>query len=711
MILKLDCEVILQTKDFLLEIGTEEIPAGYLKDALQYIENSFRDFLKENRLCLGELKTTFTPRRFAVIAMNLQAKQDDLEFVKSGPAKRIAYKEDGSPSQALEGFVRSCNATLDDLSWQDNGKGEVACIQIKQPGVSTDKLLEQWIIDLLKAIPFPKKMQWGMGGNDFARPIRWLVCLWGDDVLPVDFNGLKSDRTTFGNRFWSLERASEISNSKDYYTVLEKIKVIADRQKRYEIIKEQLQNIFPNKDFQVDMDEGLLQTVTDLVEYPTAVVAEFDARFLILPAKIITSTISQNQKYFAVTDSQSTLTNKFVFISNGNPDCSEVIRKGNEKVVKPRLEDAMWYYTEDTKVKLEDYVPQLANVVFQSELGTLLDKTNRLIELTSFICYVLNLSDNETAQVKRTAVLCKADLVTKMLGEKEFTKLQGYIGMHYALASGESKDVAQGVFEHYMPRGQNDELPSSLCGSIVAVADKMDTVCGIIGIGMLPTGSADPFALRRAANGIVQIIAERKWDIDISKLLDTSLSLFEKVGIYTDKNTQIIGNYFHQRVNWYLQQQSIEYDVIDSVMHLEFGNLLHLLERAKAVQKFKVNEDFVKLVIGFKRVSNIIKDAKQAFIVNDALLIEPAERELHSTMQTVEKQIDAELINLNYTQVLTLLVSIRIVIDKFFDDVLVNAEDESLRNNRYALLQSIRKAFLNVADLSLLVVEGKSQQS
>lgn len=697
----------MQTKDFLLEIGTEEIPAGYLKDAITYIEDNFKQFLQTNRLSSDKIITTFTPRRLALIAKGLQAGQEDLDLVITGPAKKIAYKEDGSPSPALDGFLRKNQAAQADVFFQDSSKGEVVAIRMKQTGLPTEELLIQWMETLLAAIPFPKRMKWGSGNIDFARPVRWIVCLWDDNILPFKAGNLSSGRTSFGNRFLGLATSVDIANAADYFNALRQVNVFADRQERYEMIKQQLLAIFPDKDFTVDINEGLLQTVTDLVEYPHAVDAEFEEKFRILPEKIVTSTISTNQKYFAVMDKSGKLTNKFVFISNGNPAHSEIIRKGNEKVVKPRLEDAMWYYQEDTKQKLEEYVPALSNVVFQAELGTLKEKTERIVKISTQICNLLKLSHSELQTAQRTALLCKADLVTKMLGEKEFTKLQGYIGMHYALVSGENEATAKGIYEHYMPRGQNDELPQTENGAIVAVADKLDTVCGIIGIGMLPTGSADPYALRRAANGIVQIIAERKWDINIADIITYSLSQYAHLGLDKSETNKIILNFFHQRINWLLQQYKIDYDVIDSVMHIDFGNILHLLERAKAVQDFKSNEDFVKLVIGFKRVSNIIKDEKSQLYINENLFQEVAEAALYKSILELEDAIDDDLSKLNYTGVLNHLVSIRPAIDKFFDDVLVNVDEAQLRLNRYALLLEIRNAFLKVADISLLVVEGK----
>lgn len=631
-------------------------------------------------------------------------------MVKAGPSKNIALNDNNEPTQALEGFLRSNNSTIENVFWQDSGKGEVACIRQIQQGLETEKLLPEWIESVIKSIPFPKKMLWGKGGLSFARPIRWLVCLWETDILPLNFGGLEAGRISYGNRFSGLEHSVQISSPKSYFKQLKSIQVIAEREERVSIIKNQLESMFPGKEYSVVMDKGLLNTVADLVEYPTAVVAEFEEKFLVLPEKIIISTISTNQKYFAVNDKTGKLSNKFVFISNGNPNSNELIRKGNEKVVKPRLEDAMWYYQEDTKQPLDSFVPQLNNVVFQAKLGTLANKVKRITELSSELSKKLNLSETEYLNVTRTAQLSKADLVTRMLGEKEFTKLQGYIGMHYALASGENQEVAKGIYEHYMPRGQADELPQTLCGAIVAVSDKLDTVCGIIGIGMLPTGSADPFALRRAANGIVQIIAERKWDINLQQLISYSLQRFDMMEVNAVHNFDIISKYFHQRINWYLQQQQIDYDVIDSVMHIDFGSILHLIQRADALQKFKTHEDFIKLVIGFKRVSNIIKEEKQILKVDDSNLKEPAEINLFNALKVLESDIEKELIILHYEKVLTLLVGIRVFIDKFFDDVLVNTDEIILKQNRYALLQEIRNQFLKVADLSILAVEGKSEQ-
>lgn len=694
------------TKDFLLEIGTEEIPAGYLNDATKFISDSFQTFLTQSRLSAVQVTATFTPRRLVLLACGLEIIQADLTQVKLGPNVKIAYQADGSLAPAAQGFLRSSKAEADAIFVQSTEKGDFIAVQLKQTGLPTELLLCTWIESLLTCIPFPKKMKWGSGTLEFARPIRWLTVLWDKEILPIEFNGLVAGRLSYGNRYLGLAKTVDIPQPDDYYSALKTVSVIADRKERYASIRRQLEHIFDGQDYRVDLNEGLLQTVTDLIESPTAVVAEFDPKYLVLPAKIITSTISTNQKYFAVNDVEGNLTNKFVFISNGNPKHSDLIRLGNQKVVTPRLEDALWYYQEDTKQALECYVQKLNEVVFQAKLGTVYDKTQRIIRVAEYIADILKLSAEVKKQTARTALLCKADLVTNMLGEKEFTKLQGYIGMHYALASGEDQAVAVGIWEHYLPKGQNDELPQSISGAVVALADKMDTVCGIIGAGMLPTGSADPFALRRAANGVVQIIAEHKYELDLTDVIRYSLQVFGSILPDSLDTFEKVSKFYHQRVTWLLQQYDIEYDVIDSVMHIEYGKLIHLLERAISLQSFKSNADFVRLVVGFKRVSNIIKDIKAHKAVSAEIFIESAERDLYAALLILEKSIAADLQQMNYTAVLEHLVSIRPAIDHFFDEVLVNTDDEPVKQNRFALLSAIRSAFLQVADLSLIVVEG-----
>ncbi|MBP7310086.1 MAG: glycine--tRNA ligase subunit beta [Candidatus Cloacimonetes bacterium] len=692
---------------FLLELGCEEIPEKQLEIAKDSITNSFKDFAHKARLNYSSLKVACTPRRMAIKVDALDARQADLEIIRSGPAVSIAYTKEGELSPAGAGFIKKNNATAADCFIQKTDKGEFLGVKFMQAGKDSSLLLQEWIPGLIQNIPFGKKMIWSDKALAFSRPLRWILALFDGQILPLEFFGLMSANLSYGNRYLGLDYEVPISNPDSYFSALLEAKVMADPELRKRTISEQLENVLHGTAFRVVDDPRLVDTVCNLVEYPHAVVGEFEPGYLKLPEKIIISTISQNQKYFSVRDGQGLLANKFVFISNGDPGAAEIIRKGNEKVVNARLADAMWYYAEDTKHPLEWYVPRLQEVVFQSQLGTMAQKAKRVEMLAESICKELNLDAEHTAKVLRCASLCKADLVTTMLGEKEFTKLQGYIGMQYAYASGEDPEIARGIYEHYLPRGSADDLPETLCGSIVAVADKLDTVAGIIAIGMLPTGSGDPFALRRAANGIVQIISSKKWDIDLYKLADEALEAIARDSeVQAEARTNIHG-FLDLRVTGLLSQQGISYDVIDSVMHIDKSHLTALENRAATIQELKAHPDFIKLVIGFKRVANIIAGDKEFAEFDPARMVEAEEKALFTGLSELRDKIEAALQEGSYRQSLDYLIAFGSIIDSFFDAVLVNCDDKDLQANRHALLSLIRSEFIRVADLSLIVLDGE----
>jgi glycyl-tRNA synthetase beta chain len=692
--------------DFLLELGVEEIPSGYLNDAISSLRDHISQTLSKSRLAFDGIRAFSTPRRLAVLVSGLDTRQPDATFERVGPAKRAAFTADNEPMPALNGFLRSCGATLEDAVVESTPKGEYVVVRRPLPGKDTSELLPSIVTDAISFLTFPKSMHWKDADFHFARPMRWIVALFGEDIIPVEFHGVVAGRVSRGNRFPGLDTTVEISSPEQYEAALDTVKVIADSEKRKERIRYQLDTIFPDHDARVIPDENLLETVTNLVEYPTAVVADFDPKYLALPEKVITSTLSANQRVFGVQDAGGKLSNRFVFISNGNPEYSSVIRSGNEKVVRPRLEDAVFFLQEDLKTPLEGLLPAVAEVTFQAKLGSLREKTDRIVALTRVIGEALKLDDETLVRAERGALLCKTDLVTHMIGEKEFTKLQGYIGMEYAIRQGEHPDVAAALFEHYLPRGQNDALPSTTTGRLVALADKIDTVCGIIGVGMVPTGSADPFALRRAANGIVQILLDGDLDIDLNEIIDSALGyLHPKIGT-NPETRKILGDFFRQRVVWLLKEQKIDYDVVECVMHISYGQIPDLTRRARAVQEYKSHADFLRLVLGFKRVSNILAQAGSAGTEVDWNLLESeTERALFGGTLALEKRIDDLLISRDYTAVLTELVHFSILIDRFFEDVLVNAEDSAIRGNRLSMLNRIRAAFLKVADLSLIVTE------
>ena len=690
---------------FLLELGCEELPEKQIEIACNSISSFFGTFLKSNKLHCSSYKVSGTPRRIYLEALELDSHQKDEEILKTGPLVNIAYDEEGNLTPAGKGFLKRSQVKEEAIFIQETEKGKFLAVKYIKKGLATVELLKDWITEMIVQIPFEKKMAWSQLGLTFSRPLRWFLVLWDNLPLELDFGGIPCGNITYGNRFLGLDKAITINKAEDYIPKLREQKVIADIEERRKEIINQLAAIFPEGDFKVIEDRELVETVVNLVEFPTAVIGEFEKKYLSLPDKIIISTISQTQKYFAVQNNEGKLSNKFIFISNGNPSASKIIRKGNEKVVKARLADALWYWNEDTKHPLEYWTKYLDKVIFQAKLGTMSDKTKRIMQLVNAVTDELNITEEQKKKAIRCAKLCKADLVTNMLGEKEFTKLQGYIGKQYALASGEDSEIAEGIFEHYLPRGSGDKLPSTMCGAIVAIADKMDTVAGIIGIGMMPTGSGDPFALRRAANGIVQIISYRKWDLDLFTLANKALTLIEKQTELDKKANQNVHNFLEQRIEGLLKTNGIAYDVIDSVMHIDKSHIHDLENRAKALNALKGKEDFIHLVIGFKRVANIIAETKDFVTFNKEKLVEQEEINLYEALQTLHQDIDAALQNKDYPLALQYLIKFGKVIDAFFDRVLVNCEDDELRNNRHSLLKEVKKEFLRVADLSLIVLE------
>ncbi len=690
-------------KDFLFELGVEEIPVAYIADAVKTIKDYFESALKQANLEFDELKIFSTPRRFAIKINSLQTQQKDKVIERIGPTREMAYDSSGKLTKAALGFLRGAGAEEKDLTIKQTPKGEKIAVKKEIKGLPAISILKDLIKSTITEIKFQKSMRWGSSRTSFARPIRWLLVLFGDDIIDLEFDNIKSGNITFGNRFQKLDNPVEINSIDEYESKLASVFVIPDRKKRKQIIIKQMTELFINSNEKVIEDSKLLETVTDLVEFPTAVIGEFAEKYLTLPKKVVTSTLSEHQKYFSVSRKGGKLSNKFLFISNGDPNYSDLIKLGNEKVITARLEDAEFFYREDTAQPLETFVQKLSEVTFQQKLGSVSEKTERIMEITKFICDELKLDNNIIKIVLRGAKLCKADLVTQMLGEKEFTKLQGYIGHQYALRSGEEKEVALAIEEHY----QNGNKKMSLVGSVIAIADKIDTICGIIGVNLLPTGSKDPFALRRAANGVVQIISNNEFEIDIHKLINRSFELLEVKLDKPENNKDVVYDFFKQRVNWLLKQEQIDYDIIESVMHIDHSNIHDLVRRAEALQELKTQQDFIKLVLGFKRVSNIIAEVKTTSKVKQELLQEETEKTLYMKCGVLEKEIFNLLPEKNYKKILEMLVKFGSVIDSFFDDVLVNVEDEDIKQNRYNILIRIRELFLQVADLSKLVVEGE----
>ncbi|MBT4575879.1 MAG: glycine--tRNA ligase subunit beta [Candidatus Cloacimonetes bacterium] len=689
-------------KNFLFELGVEEIPAAYIAGAIKTIKDHFEINLKKANLEYDELQLFSSPRRFAIKITSLQSQQKDEVIQRVGPTKEMAYTADGKLTNAALGFLRGAGAEESDIIIKQTPKGDKIAIKKEIRGKSATSILVNLIKEAINGIKFQKSMKWGSSKLSFARPIRWILALFDDDIIELEYENITSNNITYGNRFQKLDNPIDINSIDEYERKLADVFVIPNRDKRKEIIKKQMGELFINSDEKVIENNKLLETVTDLVEFPTAVIADFHEKYLKLPQKVVTLTLSEHQKYFSINNKDGKLSNKFLFISNGDPQFSSLIKLGNEKVITARLEDAEFFYKEDTAQPFEAFVPKLSEVTFQQKLGSVLEKTERFKQITRFIGDEVKLEENIKKYSLDGANLCKADLVTLMLGEKEFTKLQGYIGHQYALKSGVNKETALVIEEHYM----NGDNAMSLAGSVVAIADKIDTICGIIGVDMIPTGSKDPFALRRAANGVVQIISNNKFELDIHKLIDVSFELLKDRLDKPENNKEVVYDFFKQRVNWLLKQKQIDYDIIESVMHIDHSNIPDLINRAEALHGLKKQEDFIKLVLGFKRVSNIIADEKPTLIVNKEMLTERMEQELYAQYLELDEEIKELLPKKNYKKILEILVNYGSTIDKFFDEVLVNVEDVKIKQNRYNILFCIRELFLQVADLSKLVVEG-----
>ena len=692
--------------NFLFELGTEEIPASYIKNAIDKIEESFKKDLVEFKLNYITIELFSTPRRLSIKVLGLDDCQADEEIEKSGPAKRVAYDEAGNLTKAGQGFLRGANAKEEDIYILSSAKGEYIAIKQFVKGKATKELLSVMMKNAIERIVFPKTMKWGLTKFMFARPIRWILALYNNEILDFEYNNIKSSNVSYGIRFDKKYDYIDFTNVFDYPERLKEVKVIADRDERKDLIKKQI-NALSNSEIKVLPDERLMEIVTDLVEFPTAVMASFPEEYLFLPPKIITSTLTQNQKYFCVLDKNNNLTNKFVFISNGNPEYSEIIKQGNEKVVRARLEDAKFYYNEDTKRPLKAYVDKLDNVVFQAKLGTLSEKTQRVNLICTYISEKIKLNKEETLKISEATILSKADLVTLMLGEKEFTKLQGYIGMYYALQSGIENDIATAIYEHYMPRGQNDDLPSNIIGAVLSIADKFDTLCGIIGVDLIPTGSNDPFALRRAANGIVQIIDKYKFDLSLNDLVEFCFKILESKLQKAKHNIEIVKDFVKQRIKWLLEINNIDFDVINALDIFEWDNIVEIKNRAKDLQKFKTLPQFITLVSGYKRVSNILEKNQFEGDFDYTLLVETNEKILTDSLINLEKEVKPLLEKMQYHLIMEKIVPLGAEIDAFFDKVLVMCDDEKLKNNRLALLNKIKTLFLQVADISKINYENQ----
>ena len=685
------------TQNFLVEIGTEELPPKALKTLATSFADNVEAELNQAGLTFDKIEWFAAPRRLAVKVLNLATQQPNKEIEKRGPAMSAAFDAEGKPTKAAEGWARGCGISVEQAERIATDKGEWLVHRAKIEGQPTKNLLNDIVTNALAKLPIPKPMRWADKTVQFIRPVHTVTMLLGDELIEGEILGVASARTIRGHRFLG-EKEFEIQHADQYPQLLrEKGSVVADFNERKAEILAKSQAKATALGGVADIEESLLEEVTSLVEYPNVLAAKFEERFLAVPAEALVYTMKGDQKYFPIYDKDGKLLPHFIFVSNINPEDPTAIIEGNEKVVRPRLTDAEFFFKTDLKQKLVDRLPRLETVLFQQQLGTLKDKTDRIEQLAGEIAKQIGADE---AKAKRAGLLSKCDLMTNMVFE--FTDTQGVMGMHYARHDGEDEEVAVALNEQYMPRFAGDELPKSLVASAVALADKFDTLTGIFGIGQAPKGSADPFALRRAALGALRIIVEKNLPLDLEDLVKKSAALFGDKLTNQNVVTDVVDFMLGRFRAWY-QDEGIAVDVIQSVLARRPTRPADFDARVRAVSHFRTLDSAEALAAANKRVSNILAKADAAIgEINLIACVEPAEKALAEAVLALRTEVQPLIAQGDYTAVLDKLANLRAPVDSFFDNVMVNAEDPALRQNRLAILNTLQGLFLQVADISVL---------
>ncbi|HDR1857590.1 TPA: glycine--tRNA ligase subunit beta [Pasteurella multocida] len=686
------------TQNFLAEIGTEELPPKALKKLATAFAENVEQELNQAGLAFDKVEWFAAPRRLAVKVLGLATSQPSKQIEKRGPAVSAAFDAEGKPTKAAEGWARGCGISVEQAERIATDKGEWLVHRATIEGQPTKNLLKDMVANALAKLPIPKPMRWADKTVQFIRPVHTVTMLLGDELIAGEILGVESGRTLRGHRFLG-EREFQISHADQYPALLkEKGSVVADFNERKALILAKSQEKATALGGVADIEDDLLDEVTSLVEYPNVLAAKFEERFLAVPAEALVYTMKGDQKYFPIYDKDGKLLPHFIFVSNINPDDPSKIIEGNEKVVRPRLTDAEFFFKTDLKQRLEDQLPRLETVLFQQQLGTLRDKTARIEQLAGEIAKQIGADE---AKAKRAGLLSKCDLMTNMVFE--FTDTQGVMGMHYARHDGEDEEVAVALNEQYMPRFAGDELPKSLVASAVALADKFDTLTGIFGIGQQPKGSADPFALRRAALGALRIIVEKNLPLDLAEIVKKSSALFGDKLTNTNVVEDVVEFMLGRFRAWY-QDEGIAVDVIQAVLARRPTKPSDFDARVRAVSHFRALEAAEALAAANKRVSNILAKVEGELPANidTTLCAEAAEKVLAEQVIALQAELAPLFAKGEYQVALDRLAALREPVDTFFDNVMVNAENPQLRQNRLAILNNLRNLFLQVADISLL---------
>ena len=680
----------------LFELGCEELPPKSLKKLSQALLDNMLAGLKEADLDFSNAKAYATPRRLAVIIEDLISFQPDKVVEKRGPAIQAAFDADGNPSKAAQGFAASCGTSFEQLERLKTDKGEWLVFNQAVKGQATVNLIPEIIRKSLGNLPIAKRMRWGNSDFEFARPVHWAVLLFGADVIDSEILGVNTGRESWGHRFHA-PKALSIASPNDYLaTLLEQGKVIADFEQRKVIIRDAANQAAAKVGGSAHIEEDLLEEIAALNEWPVPVVGNFDARFLELPMEVLITTMQSNQKYFPVKNAQGGLLPHFITFSNIESNNPASIQHGNERVILPRLSDAEFFWKQDRKQSLADRVESLSTIVFQKDLGTLADKTQRVVSLSGLIAEQLGA---DVALTQRAALLAKTDLMTNMVGE--FANLQGIMGRYYAVADGENPEVAIALEEHYFPKQSGGATPSTLIGQILSLAEKIDTLSGIFSAGLIPTGDKDPYALRRATLGILRVLIENGIALDVVSLLDSALAQFSHSFNHAETRQRII-DFIFDRLKGYSLDQGFSADEFEAVLAVNPTQPLDFMLRLRAVKAFRQLPEAESLAAANKRIINILKKSDQAISEEIGSLVEVAEKNLLAAAEASNADILPLLAEQNYPMALTRLAQLRDQVDAFFDDVMVNTEDLALRNSRLALLAMLSNQFLKIADISKL---------
>ena len=686
----------------LVEIGTEEIPAGYISPALESFSSILRKKMADARIGHGEINIYGTPRRLTVIVDDVAEKQTSLSVEMMGPPERIAMDDKGNLTVPGQKFAEKINVSPKQLKVKETEKGRYLYAVKTERGIATKTFLKGILPEVILSISFPKTMRWGALKIQFARPIHTIVALLGKDVISFQVGDVKSGRNTFGHRFMAPKKI-KLSSSDQYLELLSEASVIADISLRRGKLVAQMNEAVARINGQVIPDDDLVDTVTNLIEYPAAVVGRFDDEFLELPREILITSMRVHQKYFAVEDSQGNLMPYFVAVNNTVANDMDLVAKGHQRVLRARLADAQFFFNTDLKNSLDEKKEKLKSVLFQADLGSMFDKTTRIEKLAGFLAGIQGVDEKQTAQIQRAAGLCKADLVSHAV--VEFPKLQGIMGRVYAYKQKEPDNVGTAIEEHYQPTYSGAPLPESLEGAILSISDKIDSICGCFSINLIPTGASDPYALRRQANGIILIALKNKFSFSLNDLIEKSLQLFDKcdaseIGPLTEK----IIDFLKGRMGHLLEAEGVSKDAVAAVLAVSKDNIPTIWQKAHALQRLKAAPDFEILATAFKRVVNIIKKADSSETVSrtvkESLFDHGSESALFNMYKDVEQRVVRHIESGNIDKAFAEIASMRETVDCFFDDVMVMAENSDIRRNRLALLGQISGLFELLADFS-----------